>query len=260
MAGERPAVIPLSFAQIRLWFLDRFQGGVATYNMPNALRIRGPLDVEALGAALDDVIARHESLRTIFPDTDGVPSQQVLPAQPGMWRRGGAAVLSLPEQDVFGELMALAGYRFDLSAEIPIRAQIYSVGPEQHVVAIVVHHIAFDGWSIAPMVRDIGEAYSSRCAGQAPGWAQLPVQYVDYTLWQRAQFGDLEDPDSPIAAQVAYWQDTLAGMPEHLHFPPIGPTRWSPITAAAVWRSNGRRSCSSGCAMSLASTTRPASW
>ena len=82
-----------------------------------------------------------------FPTVDGVPFQEVLPARAGMWRRGGAAVVSLPEQDVAGELVALAGYRFDLSAEIPIRAQIYAVGPEQYVVGIVVHHIAFDGWS-----------------------------------------------------------------------------------------------------------------
>ena len=187
--------------------------------MPTAFRISGALDVEALGAALDDVIARHESLRTVFPDIDGVPFQQVVPAGAGMWRRGDAAVVSLPEQDVVGELMALAGYRFDLSAEIPIRAQIYSVGPEQHVVAIVVHHIAFDGWSLAPMVRDIGEAYRARRQGRAPSWAPLAVQYVDYTLWQRAQFGDLDDSDSPIAAQLAYWQDALAGMPERLQLP-----------------------------------------
>ncbi|MDT5357461.1 MAG: hypothetical protein QOJ56_5993, partial [Mycobacterium sp.] len=220
VAGKRPAVVPLSFAQSRLWFLDRFQEGAATYNMPNALRISGALDVEALAAALDDVIARHESLRTAFPDTDGIPVQEVLPPRPGMWRLGDAPlVMSLPEQDMVGELMALAGYRFDLSAEVPIRAQIYSIEPEQHVLGIVVHHIAFDGWSVAPMVRDIGEAYTSRSAGLAPGWAPLAVQYVDYTLWQRAQFGDLDDSHSPIAAQLSYWQDALAGMPNLLQLP-----------------------------------------
>ena len=217
--GERPAVVPLSFAQSRLWFLNRFDGGVATYNMPTAFRISGALDVEALGAALDDVIARHESLRTMFPDIDGVPLQEVVPAGAGMWRRGGAAVVSLPEQDVVGELVALAGYRFDLSAEIPIRAQIYSVGPEQHVVGIVVHHIAFDGWSLAPMVRDVGEAYRARRQGRAPQWAPLAVQYVDYTLWQRAQLGELADGDSPIAAQLGHWEQALAGMPECLQLP-----------------------------------------
>ncbi|WP_280830082.1 condensation domain-containing protein, partial [Mycobacterium sp. OTB74] len=218
-AVERPAVVPLSFAQSRLWFLNRFEGRVATYNMPTAFRISGALDVEALGAALDDVIARHESLRTVFPDIDGVAFQEVLPAGAGMWRREGAAVVSLPEQDVVGALVTLAGYRFDLSAEIPIRAQIYSVGPEQHVVGIVVHHIAFDGWSLAPMIRDVGEAYQARRQGQVPGWAPLPVQYVDYTLWQRAQLGELADGDSPIAAQLGYWEQALAGMPQRLALP-----------------------------------------
>lgn len=213
---ERPTVIPLSFAQSRLWFLDRFVGGVVTYNMPTAFGINGPLDVDALGAAIDDVIARHESLRTIFPDIDGVPRQYVVPAEPGMWRRGNAVAVSTSEQDAADELMALAGHRFDLSAEIPIRAQIYSMGREKYAVGIVVHHIAADGWSIAPLVRDLGVAYASRSGGQAPDWAELPVQYVDYTLWQRKQFGDLEDGDSPIAAQLAYWQDALAGMPERL--------------------------------------------
>ncbi|TPG31264.1 non-ribosomal peptide synthetase, partial [Mycolicibacterium hodleri] len=218
-AGPRPDLIPLSFAQSRLWFLDRFQGGAATYNMPNALRISGPLDVDALGAALDDAIARHESLRTIFPDTDGVPYQKVLPARPGMWRHGNAVVVLVPETNLADELIALAVHRFDLSTEIPIRAQIYSVAPGQHVIGIVAHHIAFDGWSLAPMIRDISEAYASRSAGRPPAWTDLPVQYVDYTLWQRAQFGDLDDGDSPIAGQLAYWQDALAGMPQRLEIP-----------------------------------------
>ena len=219
VAGDRPAVVPLSYAQSRLWFLNRFEGGVATYNIPTAFRITGALDVEALGATLDDVIARHEALRTIFPEIDGVPFQRVVPAQPGMWRRRDAAVVSLPEQEVAGELAALAGYRFDLSAEIPIRAQIYSVGPEQHVVGIVVHHIAFDGWSLAPMVRDVAEAYQARRQAKDPQWSPLAVQYVDYTLWQHEWLGAESDPDSVISGQLQYWRHELADLPEVVSLP-----------------------------------------
>ena len=99
------------------------------------------------------------------------------------------------------------GHGFSASAE------------DEHVLVAVVHHIAADGWSITPLVADLGVAYASRCAGQAPGWAPLAVQYVDYTLWQRAQFGDLADSHSRIAAQLAYWQEALAGMPERLALP-----------------------------------------
>ncbi|WP_157104568.1 condensation domain-containing protein, partial [Nocardia kruczakiae] len=224
---ERPDAIPLSYAQQRLWFIEQLQGPSPVYNMPIAFRINGPLDTDALDAALDDVLARHESLRTIFPSTDGVPSQQVLPARPGMWRRDGAAVASLPEQDLTGALAELAAHRFDLSTEIPIRAQIYSVGPEQYIVAIVLHHIAFDGWSPIPMARDVSDAYRARRHGRAPGWAPLAVQYVDYALWQRTQLGELHDPHSRIAVELEYWEHTLAGMPEHLDLPtdrPYPPT------------------------------------
>ncbi|MGD1424872.1 amino acid adenylation domain-containing protein [Mycolicibacterium septicum] len=219
VAGERPAVVPLSYAQSRLWFLNRFEGGVATYNMPTAFRINGELDVEALDKALDDVIARHESLRTVFPDIDGEAYQKVLPAEPGLWRRGGPALLSLAEAEVADELIALAKYRFDLSAEIPVRAQIYEVGPNQYLLVMVLHHIVFDGWSMAPMVRDVGVAYASRCAGQAPEWMPLPVQYADYTLWQQDWLGSESDPDSVIAAQMAYWRQELADLPEVVSLP-----------------------------------------
>ncbi len=97
--------------------------------------------------------------------------------------------------------------------------RLFRVADDEHVLVAVVHHIAADGWSIAPLVRDLGVAYASRCAGQAPGWAPLPVQYVDYTLWQRALLGDLDDSDSPIAAQLAYWEQALAGLPERLQLP-----------------------------------------
>ncbi|MDV7295701.1 non-ribosomal peptide synthetase, partial [Mycolicibacterium fortuitum] len=219
---QRPDIIPLSYAQQRLWFLNRFEGGVATYNMPIAFRINGALDLGALESALDDVIDRHESLRTVFPDIDGVPSQKVLPAQPGLWRRGGAAVVAVAadqEDAVMRELVALAGYRFDLATEIPIRAQIYSVGPDQYILGIVLHHIAFDGWSMAPMVKDVGVAYAARCAGQVPAWTPLPVQYADYSLWQREHLGDLEDSGSRIAEQLSYWRKELAGLPEVVSLP-----------------------------------------
>ena len=219
VASERPAAVPLSFAQSRLWFRDRLEGGVATYNMPTAFRISGALDVAALGEAVDDLIARHESLRTIFPEIGGVPFQEVLPARPGMWRRGDAAVVSVPESDVAGELVALGNCRFDLSSEIPIRVQFYSVGPEQYVVGIVLHHIAFDGFSFAPMARDVSEAYRARRHGRAPQWAPLAVQYVDYTLWQRACLGAESDPGSVIAGQLQYWRQELADLPEVVSLP-----------------------------------------
>ena len=114
---------------------------------------------------------------------------------------------------------AAARHPFDLATEIPLRARLFRVADEEHVLVAVVHHIAADGWSITPLVRDLGVAYASRCAGQAPGWAPLAVQYVDYTLWQRAQLGDLADSHSRIAAQLAYWEDALAGMPERLELP-----------------------------------------
>ncbi|WP_156655978.1 condensation domain-containing protein, partial [Mycobacterium sp. 852002-51971_SCH5477799-a] len=110
-------------------------------------------------------------------------------------------------------------HSFDLSSEILLRATLFRLGQDEHVLVVVVHHIAADGWSITPLVADLGTAYGARCAGHAPDWAPLPVQYVDYTLWQRASFGDLEDPHSRITAQLDYWQQMLAGMPERLALP-----------------------------------------
>src|SRR5215207_239536 len=129
------------------------------------------------------------------------------------WRSGWPA-------DRLQEAVGAAARRpFDLAAEMPLRARLFRVAEDEHVLVAVVHHIAADGWSITPLVADLGVAYASRCAGRAPGWAPLPVQYVDYTLWQRAQFGDLADSDSPIAVQLAYWEQALAGMPERLVLP-----------------------------------------
>ena len=218
-ARQRPAVVPLSFAQSRLWFIDQLQGPSAVYNMPAALRLSGALDVEALGAALADVVDRHESLRTLFAAPEGIPQQVVIPVEQADLGWEVVDATGWPEGRLGEAVEDAVCHRFDLATEIPLRARLFRVGDDDHVLVAVVHHIAADGWSITPLIRDLGVAYASRCAGQLPDWAPLPVQYVDYTLWQRAQFGDLADSDSPIAAQLAYWQQALAGMPERLVLP-----------------------------------------
>jgi amino acid adenylation domain-containing protein len=215
----RPERVPLSYAQQRLWFFDQLQGPSPIYNMAVALRLSGKLDAVALGAALADVVGRHESLRTLFTAPEGTPQQLVAPAERadfGWQVVDGSGWSAGRLEEAIG---AVARHSFDLAAEIPLRATLFRVADDEHVLVAVVHHIAADGWSIAPLVADLGAAYASRSAGQAPDWTPLPVQYADYTLWQREHLGDLADNESPIAAQLAYWQDALAGMPERLVLP-----------------------------------------
>ncbi|WP_232001195.1 non-ribosomal peptide synthetase, partial [Mycobacterium sp. 1165178.9] len=219
VAAERPDVVPLSFAQNRLWFIDQFQGPSPVYNMTMALRLTGWLDADALGAALADVVARHESLRTLFVSVEGMPRQVLLPAEQADFGWEVVDAGGWPEGRLSEAIQAVARHPFDLANEIPLQARLFRISTEEHVLAAAVHHIAADGWSITPLVRDLGMAYASRCAGQTPGWPPLAVQYADYTLWQRRQLGDLDDGASPIAAQLAFWQDALAGMPERLELP-----------------------------------------
>ena len=215
----RPERVPLSFAQSRLWFIDQLQGPSPVYTMPAAARLHGRLDAQALGAALADVVGRHESLRTLFPAPEGIPQQLVVPVDRADfgWQIDDAGGWS--ESRLGAALDAAARCSFDLATQIPLRARLFRIDDDEHVLVIVLHHIAADGWSMAPLVRDLGAAYASRCAGQAPGWAPLAVQYVDYALWQRTHLGDFEDSDSPIAAQLAYWEQALAGLPERVQLP-----------------------------------------
>ncbi|MBO0881566.1 MAG: amino acid adenylation domain-containing protein, partial [Mycobacterium sp.] len=219
VAGHRPAVVPLSFAQNRLWFVDQLQGPSAIYDIAVALRLQGRLDADVLGAALVDVVDRHESLRTLFVAPDGTPQQVVIPVEQAHFGWDVVDAVGWSASQLAEAIDTAAHYTFDLATEIPLRTRLFRVDEDEHVLVGVMHHIAADGSSIAPLVRDLGVAYASRCVGQAPGWAPLAVQYVDYTLWQRAQFGDLQDPHSLIAGQLAYWQETLAGMPERLVLP-----------------------------------------
>ncbi|MGW4326904.1 amino acid adenylation domain-containing protein [Nocardia sp. NPDC004573] len=214
--AERPERIPLSQAQQRLWILNRFSEHAAAYNMPLAVAVEGPLDVAALRAGLVDVIERHESLRTTFPEAPEGPYQLIHPA--------GAIPLTLDPIDVTDAEVAelateYAGYGFDLRSQAPIRVALYRTGPQRHVFLIVLHHICGDGWSIAPLAKDLMTAVAARANGVAPQWSQLPVQYADFALWQRELLGDESDPASALSRQLTHWHKALAGLPEQLDLP-----------------------------------------
>ncbi|WP_410642633.1 amino acid adenylation domain-containing protein [Amycolatopsis sp. lyj-346] len=214
VAAERPDVLPLSFAQQRLWFLDRLDGLNATYNIPWAWELTGPVDADALQAALEDLVARHEVLRTLLVEEQGVPRQVVLDQARPLLVTETVAAADLDER-----VTAAASYCFTLDAEIPIRATLVSAGPDRHVFVLLVHHIAGDGWSLPPLKRDLDTAYAARLRGERPQWTPLPVQYADYTLWQREMFGRADDPDSLLGRQAAFWRDALAGIPDELALP-----------------------------------------
>ncbi|MFD4763320.1 amino acid adenylation domain-containing protein, partial [Streptomyces sp. NPDC058439] len=214
--SERPERVPLSSAQRRLWFLHQLEGAGAIYNMPLAWRLSGPLDRPALEQALADVLDRHESLRTVFPAVDGVPFQQVL--APGATRPK-LPVTPADGTDLTDLLTAAAARGFDLATEPPLRAELFEAAPDEHVLLLVVHHIAGDGWSLGPLSTDLATAYTARRRGEEPRWVELPVQYADYTLWQQELLGDAAEPDSLFARQAAYWTRTLADLPEQIQLP-----------------------------------------
>ncbi|MFI7668809.1 non-ribosomal peptide synthase/polyketide synthase [Nocardia sp. NPDC049526] len=213
VAQARPDVVPLSYAQQRMWFLNQFDAASVANNLTAAVRLVGALDLGALTDAVADVIARHEALRTRYPAVDGVPQQEVLPVD---------AVLLVPEpvdaSELAGRVRALAAMPFAVDREAPVRLTLLCTGIE-HVLVVSIHHISADGWSIAPLTRDLMTAYAARCVGSEPNWAPLPVQYADYTLWQRETLGAEDDPESLIARQIRYWSTELADLPDVLALP-----------------------------------------
>ncbi|GEM29213.1 hypothetical protein NN3_02200 [Nocardia neocaledoniensis NBRC 108232] len=211
----RPDRIPLSPAQQRMWFLNRFDTRTAAYNIPVVLRLTGALDTEALRRAFGDVVARHEILRTRYPSVDEAPAQVILaPDHPEVPTLRVETV-----DDTDAAVARLVSTVFDVTGEVPLRACLFRVAPGEHVLAMTVHHISGDGFSGGPLTRDLVTAYTARAQGTAPTWEPLPVQYADYALWQRLLLGEDTDPASTAAEQIAYWRRELAGLPDQLDLP-----------------------------------------
>ncbi|MFI6303358.1 amino acid adenylation domain-containing protein [Amycolatopsis thailandensis] len=222
---HRPEPLPLSFAQRRLWFLARLEGPSATYNIPLAVRLLGPLDIPALRQAVADVAHRHEALRTVFPEVAGEPRQLIVDAAPVL------TVRNADESDMDGLLSTAARHEFDLANQLPVRAELLSCGPEEHVLVLVLHHIAADGWSLTPLARDLSTAYQAHREGTDHHWTPLPVQYADYTLWQRELLGSAGETarqEGRLHHQLAYWTERLANLPDR-----IGPPTDRPRPAVA---------------------------
>ncbi|WP_326639614.1 amino acid adenylation domain-containing protein [Streptosporangium sp. NBC_01755] len=210
---QRPERVPLSYAQRRLWLLDQIlredEGPREAYHLPLAVHLSGEIDLAALEAALGDVTARHESLRTVFAEHEGVPYQRVLPPERA---RPVLEIATCAPEEVIAR-------PFDLATRIPLRVALIPEGENEHLLLAVFHHIAFDEWSFGPFARDVARAYAARLEGAAPATEPPAVQYADYTLWQRELLGDPADPGSPHARQLAYWAKALSGMPAEIPLP-----------------------------------------
>ncbi|AMT70798.1 non-ribosomal peptide synthetase [Mycobacteroides immunogenum] len=208
VAVERPQRLPLSSSQLSVWFECQMEGVTDIANMWLALRFDGPLRTSELAEAINDVVARHESLRTNFAIDNGAPYQFVRPA-----RALEVPVVRATAEDLRDTLAELRHHVFGLESEPLIRPAIIELGPQEHVLSLVAHHIVVDHASFTVVVDDLVTAYRARVAGEVPQWDSQPVQYADYVMWQRDAFG----PDSEFGrGEVAYWREALAGIPGHI--------------------------------------------
>ncbi len=209
-------VCPLSFAQQRLWFLDQLEPGSSIYNIPVAMRLSGPLNVGVLEQCLNEVVRRHEALRTFFRAKEGEPFQVIsktydlcLPM---------VDLSSLPETERETQMLELVNTEshrpFDLSQDLMLRALLLRLGAEEHVLVMTMHHIASDGWSMGILKRELSASYQAFSGGEPTALAELPIQYSDYAVWQRQWLQGKE-----LESQLAYWKKQLQGAPEVLELP-----------------------------------------
>jgi len=205
-AKPRPTLLPLSFSQQRLWFIEQLTPGTTLFNIPFALHLKGELNVDALHASLNDLLARHEILRTGIHSTDGVPCQRI----------SQTLDIALPFEDLSGlSATAQAGAQFnalqetfeqpfDLASPPLLRARLLRLAPDEHVLGIALHHLVSDAWSATIALRELALGYEARCNGAPAQLPALPVQYADFALWQREHLQGAE-----LKRQLDYWTTTL---------------------------------------------------
>ena len=207
----RQGPLPLSFAQQRLWFLDQLEPDSPAYNIPAAYRVAGRLDASALERAINEVVRRHEVLRTTFAVVDGEPVQIVAPFL--LVPLPVVDLRSLPADERESEALRLAvadAHRpFDLRRGPLLRARLLRLGEEGHVLFLNMHHIVSDGWSMGVLFRELSVLYGAFSRGESSPLADLPIQYADFALWQREWLqGEV------LAAELGYWRDRLQGASE----------------------------------------------
>ncbi len=206
----RTGAIPLSFAQQRLWFLDRLDPGNPIYNISLAARFAGPLDRGALERSTAEIVRRHESLRTTFTIENGAPVQAIVP--PGEWKLTVVDLDDLPEAERETEAVRLAAEwamrPFALDKEPPFRAALIRLDEETHVFLLIVHHIISDGWSMGIIHRELSVLYNVFLDGEEPRLENLPIQYADYSVWQRTWL-----QGEALDHHLSYWRRQLADIP-----------------------------------------------
>ncbi|HWS52578.1 MAG TPA: amino acid adenylation domain-containing protein, partial [Pyrinomonadaceae bacterium] len=212
--------LPLSFAQQRLWFIDQLEPGSAFYNSPGAMRLVGPLDVDALGRALSEIVRRHEVLRTRFGSEGGEPYQVV--EEPSGVELGVTDLSYLGEAEREAEVLRLAAKEarrpFDLSRGQLLRVGLLRLAADEHVLLLTMHHIASDAWSLGVLVREAASLYEAFAAGKPSPLPELPVQYADFAVWQRRYL-----TNERLEAQLAYWRRQLTGAPPAMELPGAKP-------------------------------------
>ncbi|MDT5270380.1 MAG: hypothetical protein QOH49_2566, partial [Acidobacteriota bacterium] len=221
----------LSLAQQRLWFIDQLEPGSAAYNLPAAVRLKGALDVSALEHTLDEVVRRHESLRTTFAVSDGLPVQVIHAALPQLLKVVDLSGIGDAEQRE-GEARRLAGEEarqpFDLSTGPLLRASLLRLHEEEHVLLFTMHHIVSDGWSMGVLVREVSALYAAFAQNEESPLAELPLQYADYAAWQRNWL-----TDEVLEGQLSYWRKQLGGELPVLELPTDRPRPVAPTYAGA---------------------------